>query len=85
MVIETAVIVAIITGCFGVLGQWIVAKKGREEDAKIRAVKEKEVEMRLDAISEKLDIHNGYAEKLGDVAISLAEIRTEIKLMKEKG
>lgn len=85
MVIETAIIVAVITGCFGFLGQWVVAKKGREEDAKLRAVRDKEFEMKLIEIEEKLDIHNGYAEKLGDIAISLAEIRTELKLMKEKG
>lgn len=85
MVIETAVIVAIITGVCSVIGQYFVSRRSREEDAKTRAVRDKEFEMKLSEIEEKLDIHNGYAEKLGDIAISLAEIRTELKLMKEKG
>ena len=85
MVIETAVIVAIITGCFTLLGNYMMLQKNKQEEEAKRQVRDKEVELKLSSIEEKLDIHNGYAEKLGDIAISLAEIRTELKVMKEKG
>jgi long-subunit acyl-CoA synthetase (AMP-forming) len=83
MVIETAIIVAIITGCFSVIGQWLVYRKSKDEDDKKRAVKDKEVDMILAQILERLDTHNNYAEKLGDIAVEIAEIKTELKMIKQ--
>lgn len=54
-------------------------KEEREEQYK------KETERRLANIEEKLDIHNGYAEKLGDISRSLAVMQNDIKNLYKKG
>lgn len=74
-------------------------KKQRKEDeekertkAVADAVKDERLENRLTNIehnlqenNRKLDIHNGYAEKLGNIETSIAVIETEIKNLSEKG
>ena len=36
------------------------------------------MQQRLDSIDKKLDEHNGYAQRFEEVAVSLAELRTEL-------
>ena len=66
------IIVAIITGLFSVLGQWVIS---REREARM--------DERLKSVEKKLDIHNGYAEKFTEIQVSIGEISTEIKNIKE--
>lgn len=54
-------------------------KEEREEQYK------KDTERRLANIEEKLDIHNGYAEKLGDISRSLAVMQNDIKNLYKLG
>ena len=79
-----SIIVAIIAAGGSIIGQWIISQNNRRKDEIANAVKETKNEMRLDSIEKKLDEHNGYAEKFGDIAVSLAEIRTQIKHIEEK-
>ena len=77
---ETAVIVAIITGLCSVVGQWIIARKNKREADTEQAVKDALLTERLDRLEAKVDEHNGYAKRFEEVAVSLAELRTELKL-----
>lgn len=79
-----SIIVAIIAAGGSIIGQWIISQNNRRKDEIANAVKETKNEMRLDSIEKKLDEHNGYAEKFGDIAVSLAEIRTQIKHIEDK-
>ena len=76
------VIVAIITGLCGVVGQWLISKKNRKEDETRREVERALTQAKLDAIEMKVDEHNGYAKRFEEVAVSLAELRTELKNLK---
>lgn len=78
-----AIIVALITGVCSVVGNFFVSKSYRTKAEQKREVDEAKVEMRLDNIEKKLDIHNGYAEKFADIAVAMAEISTELKAIKE--
>ena len=91
-----AVIVALITASATIVCQLLInrnnRKKQRKEDeekdkakAVADALKEERLENRLTNIENKLDIHNGYAEKLGKIETSIAVIETEIKNLSEKG
>ncbi len=82
----------LITAIASVITQVALNKKNREkrseeETAKAHqaainaAVEKHELENRLSRIEEKLDIHNGYAEKLTEVAKSIAVIETNIKTL----
>lgn len=80
---DTAVLVALITGICSVLGNSLVSKSYRIKEEQRREVEEAKVELRLDNIEKKLDIHNGYAEKFADISVAIAEISTELKAIKE--
>lgn len=49
------------------------------------AVRDARLEARLKNVEEKLDIHNGYAEKLGSIETSIAVIQNDIKTLYRKG
>ncbi len=91
-----AIIVALITGAFAIIGQWMLLrsdrKKRSDEDAekeKKRAVaearKEEQLNARLNTIertlednNHKLDIHNGYADKIGSMQQDIAYIKGKV-------
>lgn len=49
------------------------------------AVKEANLENRLKSIEGKLDVHNGYAEKLGQIGTDIAVIKNDIKTLYKLG
>ena len=63
------------------IASWQRGKKHAVEEA----VKEQRLEFRLKSIESKLDIHNGYAEKLGDIQTDIAVIKNDIKNLYKKG
>ena len=78
-----SVLVAIITGTFTLMGTWLMYKKKSQKDAVNQAVKEQIEEDKLANIERKLDMHNGYAEKLGDISKSIVAIKKDIEYLKE--
>lgn len=62
------------------INNWQQSKKRAVEEA----VRETKLDARLTNIETKLDIHNGYAEKLGKISEEMAEINTAIAVMKTK-
>ena len=65
-------------------------RKKDEQDKEVakaaKEAKEKaELNSRLEGIENKLDTHNGYAEKIGGMAIDIAVIKNDIKNIKERG
>lgn len=70
--VSEVIIVAVITGVFSVLGQWMIS---REREARM--------DERLKSVEKKLDEHNGYAKKFESIQIDIAKISTEIQNLKE--
>ena len=64
-----------------VANKTISEKKSREDDIKA-AQREQRQQDRLEAIEHKLDIHNGYAEKLGSIQMDMAAIHKDIEYLK---
>ena len=91
--VSESVIVALITGLCAVLGQWLISRKANIDKAILDAKREQKLEDRLKLLEDKIDEHNNYgtkfgevAEKFGDVARDIAVIRNDIKtLYKQKG
>ena len=77
-----AIIVAIITGAFTVAGQMVITAKHRREDEIKEALRDQKVDMRLDSIESKLDVHNGYAEKFGEIEKSITKIETQMQSLR---
>lgn len=78
-----SILVAIITAVGAVLGQWIISSQAKRKTSIEEAKREQRINDRLETIEHKLDIHNGYAEKLGELTTDMAVIKTEIKGIKE--
>jgi len=78
-----AIIVALITAGASVICQLLISNKTKRDNATAQAVRDKDFEDRLKRIEERLDQHNNYAEKLGDVAISLAKMSSDIEYLKQ--
>ena len=77
-----AIIVAIITGAFTVAGQMVITAKHRREDEIKEALRDQKVDMRLDSIEHKIDVHNGYAEKFGEIEKSITKIETQMQSLR---
>lgn len=73
------IIVAVITGLCAVVGQWLISRRQNKDREISEAVRAQQMADRLQAVENKLDIHNGYAEKLGEIEKSIAVIETNIK------
>ena len=82
----------LVTALASVITQVCLNRKNREkrsqeesEKSKLAAIdsalKDQQLETRLKNIEAKLDIHNGYAEKLTDIAKSIAVIENDIKTL----
>lgn len=52
-----------------------------EERRKTEAVRDAKLEMWMRGVEEKLDTHNGYAEKLGQIGTDIAVIKNDIKTL----
>ncbi len=83
------IIAVILTGIFSVCGSYVANKSISDKQSKENAVKDAQREQRqsdrLEAIEHKLDIHNGYAEKLGHIDVSLASMQKDIEYLKKGG
>lgn len=74
-----AIIVALIAAVGSVIGQAIISHKAQKDEDVKRAVLNERTNNRLNAIEKKLDIHNGYAERFGEIQVEITEIRKDIE------
>ena len=77
-----AILVALITASASVICQIIISNKARKDQDAKQAARDQEVEDRLKGIERRLDAHNNYAEKLGDISIALAGIKKDIEYIR---
>lgn len=81
-----AVLIAVITGVFAVIGQWIISRNANEKRKVDDAVRDARLDDRLAGVEKRLDEHNGYAKKFAEISTDIAVIKNDIKtLYKEKG
>lgn len=83
-----SVIVAIITGVLAVLGAYAgnvaVSRKKAREDAIKDAKREQNLTDRLDRLEKKVDEHNGWGEKFGEIRKDIAIIKTELEFIRKE-
>lgn len=56
-------------------------QKQEETRRREEAVRDAELRMWMKGVNEKLDTHNGYAEKLGEIQTDIAVIKNDIKTL----
>lgn len=83
-----SVIVALITGVLAVLGAYVgnmsISRRKDRENALKDAEREATQSLRLKNIETKLDIHNGYAEKFGEIQKDIAVIKNDIQYLRKE-
>lgn len=77
-----AIIVALITAGASVICQMLINAKTKRDTETKQAVRDKEFEDRLENIEKRLDQHNHYAEKLGEISIALTAIKKDIEYIR---
>lgn len=79
------IIVALITGVFSVIGQWLISRQQTNKRKTDDAVRDARLEDRLKSVERKLDEHNGYASRFNEIGIDIAVIKNEIKNLQKGG
>ena len=84
------IIVALITGVCAVVGQYLISQKTTCDDEIKDAQREQKqldqleaMDERFKVIEKKLDEHNGYAEKFGEISTSIVAIRKDLEYLKK--
>lgn len=87
----TPIIVAIISSVGGIVGAYLAVRRGSQEQEIKNAQREQRQADRLDSIDEKIkrlekkvDEHNEYGRKFGEVATSLVSMAKDIEYLKSK-
>ena len=80
--------VAVVTGVLAVVGAYAgnvaVSRKKSHEDALRDREREARQEERMKALERKIDEHNSYGKKIGDIQISIGKIEESLKHIKER-
>ena len=87
----TPIIVALISSVGGIVGAYLAVRKGSQEQEIKNAQREQKQSDRLDSIDEKMnrlekkvDEHNEYGKKFGEVTTSLVSMAKDIEYLKKK-
>lgn len=78
------VLAALIGAVASIIVNLITSSSQRKKRAIEEAVREANLENRLRGIEKKLDLHNGYAEKLGGISTDIAVIKNDIQNLYHK-
>lgn len=85
-----AVVVGLIAGVVSIIGNiFVFASKTRETNATMAAHEQKQqdaldaVKLEMQEVKKRLDIHNGYAEKIGGIQKDIAVIKTDLSYLKQ--
>lgn len=79
---DDAVLVALITGGLTFLGVLVTNHNNRKKDAVEQARRDQKFEDRLDRLEKKVDEHNGYARRFGEIEKAIVRIDTKLETMK---
>lgn len=75
-----ALLVALIPAVSSVICQLIISHKDRKTTEASEAAKSQKLDDRLIVIEKKIDEHNGYAKKIGQIERSLIRIDTIVSM-----
>jgi outer membrane murein-binding lipoprotein Lpp len=76
---DNSIIVAIITGTLTLTGTVIANYSMRKKDAIANAVRDQKIEDKLQALSDRVDAHNGVMDKVTNIEKSIVRIETKLE------
>jgi len=78
-----AIIICLIGNAVTLIGTVLTVIATSAKSKFEKAVQDELIKARLQSVEKKLDVHNGYAEKFGDIQQDIAVIKNEIINLKE--
>ena len=78
-----SIIVASITGLCAVIGQWLISRKSRQEDAIKQAKRDQHLDDTIKSLSDRVDEHNKYAKMFADITSDIRLIAQDVRYLKE--
>lgn len=78
-----AIIVAIITGIFSMIGNQLANMSHRKKDAIVQARRDQNLDDRLERLEKKVDLHNEYGKKFGEVAVAMTKMQKDIEYLRK--
>lgn len=88
MQLDPSILDTIIAGALAVVGSYVATsnanRKKSEEDLVREAEREQRQKDQLETINKKLDEHNGYAKKFGEIEKSIAQQARDIEWIRER-
>lgn len=76
--ISESILVALITGASAVISNVIISQRKSRRDTIENALREQRQTLRLESIEKKVDEHNGYAKRFGEIEKSIVRIETKL-------
>ena len=78
-----SIIVASITGLCAVIGQWLISRKSRQEEAIKQAKRDQHLDDTIKSLSDRVDEHNKYAKMFADITSDIRLIAQDVRYLKE--
>ena len=81
---NSEIVVALITGLCAVLGQWLISRRQSVERIAEDARRDQKINDELESIKRRLDAHNNYAAHFAEISTDIAVIKNDIKTLYRK-
>jgi len=82
--LEASIICSVIGALASIAVVLISSKSTRDKVSQELQTQNALQNQRLDSIEKKLDVHNGYAIKFGEVAVAMTSLQKDIEYLKNK-
>lgn len=76
---DDSVIIALITGGVTLAGNLLANYSARKKDAVANAMRDQEIKDKLEVLEKKVDEHNGYAKRFGEIEKAIVRIDTKLE------
>ena len=81
---DASIICSLIGALASIIAVFVSSKNTRDKVAQELQTQNALQNQRLDSIEKKIDEHNGYAQKFGEVAIAINSLQKDIEFIKSK-
>lgn len=78
---KEAIIVALITAAASIICQLIISSKDKQKDAVTRALRQQELDNKLDILTSRVNEHNNYAKMFQENSVAITELSSDIKML----
>ena len=76
------IIVAVITGVFATIGVVVTNYASNKKNSIDQAKRDQQLQDKIESLSKRVDVHNGYAEKFADSTNNISLLQKDVEYIK---